>query len=610
MPSSRVAEALGQLAIYATDDFSVEDMLHRLGDVAAQLLRVDGAGVMGVQPGHVERTTRFVHASGLWLEPLESLQEVSQAGPCKDAALSMAPIVCFTFEEMTRRWPTFADAAYTAGVRAVAAAPLVSRGRVWGVLDLYWFQEVELDAADIADIALLAKVVASYLVIADDRREAAITRQQLAARLLHDPLTGLANRELIHELIFHALANSHRRRRPVALLFLDLDGFKTVNDTRGHRAGDIVLRTVGQRMRSVVRSSDTVSRLGGDEFLVLCEDLSAEAARDGLADLAERMLDEIGKPITVDAFPPVRIGACIGIAVAEDRRSVSNFIHDADQAMYRAKRQPGSSVAVHHPTAGAGRAQEHEIFGALERGELQVYYQPIVAPNGQSLAAEALLRWNHPAMGLLEASVFINLAISTGAIIEIGHWLIGQVLAQSRAWRNTMGVAAPAAVFVNLTPLELIDPHLPAIIDTHLTEQDLLPTALCIEITEQALGDARAQPSAAYYQGKGHPLALDDFGTGYSSLGRLIDLPVTYLKLDRLLVARLPEGDRARAMLEAILVIAGKLKLQVIAEGVENAQQATYLSEAGCHLQQGFYHGRPQPASRFGTPDKTVMSGR
>ena len=597
-----MAEALGQLAIFAAADFTVEDMLHRLGDVAAQVLRVDGAGVMGVQHGQHERT-RFVHASGLWLEPLESLQELSQDGPCKDAVLSLASIVCSTPEEMAQRWPAFADAARTVGVRAVAAAPLVSGGRCWGVLDLYWFKDVELSETDHADIELLAKVVASYLVIADDRREAAITRQQLAARLLHDPLTGLANRELIHELIFHALANTHRRRRPVALLFIDLDGFKTVNDTRGHRAGDIVLRTVGQRMRSVLRSSDTVARLGGDEFLVLCEDLSDDAARGGLTDLGTRMLAEIGKPITVDAAPPIYIGASIGIAVTADQQSVTNFIHRADQVMYQAKRQPGPSIAVHNPDIDTAHASEHEIFGALERGELQVFYQPIVSPTGHPVAAEALLRWDHPAMGLLEAGDFINLAISTGAIIEIGHWLIGEVLGQIRRWRTAMGDAAPTAVFVNLTPLELIDPQLPSIIDTHLSQQNLPPSVLCIEITEQALADARAQPSAAYYQRKGHPLALDDFGTGYSSLHRLIELPVTYLKLDRQLTARLPHDPRSRAMLEAILIIAAKLDLQVIAEGVENELQADYLNHAGCHLQQGFHHGRPEPAAHFAADD-------
>ena len=499
----------------------------------------------------------------------------------------------------------FAEAANAAGVQAMVAAPLVSRGRCWGVLDLYWCDVVDFDEAERGEVELLAKVAASYLVIADDRRVAGIAREQLAARLVHDPLTGLANRELIHELIYHALANVGRRRRSVALLFVDLDGFKAVNDTRGHRAGDIVLRTVAHRMRAAVRNSDTVSRLGGDEFLVLCEDLRGDAVHDGLTDLGERILAEIGRPIAVDAAPPITISASIGIAITSTGGSVTNFIHDADQAMYRAKQRPGSSLAIHHAD-GSHRVREHEIFGALDRGELRVFYQPIVTATGSVAAVEALLRWEHPALGLLEANAFIDFAISTGAITNIGHWVIGEALQQLRSWRNTDRDAAPGTVFVNLTPLELIDPQLITVIDSQVRDNDLPAMALGIEITEQAFADARALPSAAYFRSQGHPLALDDFGTGYSSLARLVQLPVTHLKLDRLLVAGLPADPQPRALLKAVLLIADSMGLQVIAEGVENAGQAAYLTDAGCHFQQGFHHGRPHPAHNLIPPQRTT----
>ena len=595
----RVAEALARLAVFAVDDFSVDDMLHRLGEVAASALGVDGAGVMGTVRSDRTRS-RFVHTSRLALEPLERLQEINQSGPCKQAILTLRPVACSTTAQL-EPWPEFAAAAHDAGVRSVVAVPLISRGRCWGVLDLYWLSETVLDDHEMVEVKLLAAVAVSYLVIADDRHEADLARQQLAARLLHDTLTGLANRELIHELTYHALANANRRQRSVALLFIDLDKFKAVNDTRGHRAGDIVLRTVAQRMRTVVRGSDTVSRLSGDEFLILCEDLTDGAEKASLVKFGERIAAEIAKPITVDAGPPVIMTASIGIAVTSAQPSVADFIHDADQAMYEAKNRHRPRIIVHdhhhNPAPGSQRVLERQIFGALDRGEIHVFYQPIVSPSNKIVAVEALLRWQHPTSGLLTAADFIDVAISTGTIVRIGYRMIGEVSRQLREWRDAFPDTAPTLVFLNLSPLELIDQGLSAAFQDALRDSDLPAAALGIEITENALADNRVIPSADYYRAKGHPLALDDFGTGYSSLARLIELPVTYLKLDRLLVARLPGDPQARALLEAVIVIADKMNLTVIGEGVENAEQAAHLTEAGCHLQQGFHHGRPQNAA-------------
>jgi diguanylate cyclase (GGDEF)-like protein len=603
MGERRVAEALARLAVFAVDDFSVDDMLQRLCEVAAAELGVDGAGVMGVVRGDCDRS-RYVHASPLWLVPMEELQEFNQSGPCKEAIETLRAVACSAQSQLAR-WPEFAAAARNAGVRSVVAVPMIARGRCWGVLDLYWLTETPLGSIEMAAVQLLADVAASYLVIADDRHEADLARQQLAARLLHDPLTGLANRELIHELIHHALANAKRRERSVALLFIDLNKFKEVNDTRGHRVGDTVLRTVAQRMRDVVRASDTVSRLSGDEFLVLCEDLT-DAAEDGaLLTIGERMLTEIERPIAVDAGRPVVMSASIGIAVTSAQPSVADFIHDADQAMYEAKHEPWHRIVVHHrehdPAHSDRRVLEREILGALDRDELRVYYQPIVSPTNRVVAVESLLRWQHPTSGLLVAGQFIDLAISTGSIVRIGQWMMGQVLHDLGSWRDADPDTAPAIVFLNLSPPELIDHGLKWAVESALREHHIPAAALGVEITEHSLGGTRVQPSTAYFQQKGHPVALDDFGTGYSSLARLIELPVTHLKLDRLLVARLPHDPQARALLHAILVIAESMNLEVIGEGVENAEQAAYLAQSGCHLQQGFHHGRPQPADELTT---------
>lgn len=606
MSTPRVGEALAKLAVFAADEFSVDEMLSRLGEVATAALGVDGVGVMGTNTGVGDRT-RFVYASQTQLEPLEFLQEASQAGPCKQAAVTLQTVECST-PGLMAQWPGFAAAARKAGMRAVVATPLVSRGRCWGVLDLYWATETSLSEADMADVDLLAKVAVSYLVIADDRDQAGIAQQQLAARLLHDPLTGLANRELIHELTYHALVNAHRRGRSVALLFIDLDKFKTVNDTRGHRAGDTVLRTVAQRMRDAVRAGDTVSRLSGDEFLILCEDLPDPGADvdSALSALGERISTEIARPIAVDSGPALAVGASIGIASANGQPSVADLIHDADQAMYRAKQDGRHRVVVHHHVDQTGAGGEHrqaferELFGALERGELRVHYQPIRDVTAQRVVAvEALLRWEHPGQGLLPASRFIEFAISNGTIVRIGQWMIGQALQAVRGWQDAVPDRAPSTVFVNFAPQQLTDPSLSAVVEEQLQAWHLTPPALGIEMTEKFFDDVRIQPQADHFRAQQHPLAIDDFGTGYSSLARLIEVPVTYLKLDRSLVSRLPDNPRARALLEAVMTIAGALNLGVIGEGVENAAQAEILATAGCTLQQGHHHGYPHPAHQL-----------
>ena len=609
MSAPRVGEALARLAVFAADDFSVDEMLRRLGEVAAATLSVDGVGVMGTSSGVGDRT-RFVYASDPLLEPMEFLQEANQSGPCQESAATMTTVVCATDSGLDR-WPEFAGAARLAGVRAAVSAPLISRGSCWGVLDLFWLSDTTLDQAILAEVELLAKVAVSYLVIADDRYRADVAQRQLAARLLHDPMTGLANRELIHELTYHALVNAHRRGRSVALLFIDLDQFKAVNDTRGHRAGDTVLATVAQRMREAVRASDTVSRLSGDEFLILCEDLTGDTTdTDGAAAgaaagidsvltvLAERVLTAIGAPITVDAGPPIVMAASIGIALTNTQPAVADLIHDADQAMYQAKQHHQQRVVIHRQQHLAGetdrRALERQLFGALERGEMRLHYQPVIdVTNDHVAAVEALLRWEHPQLGLLPASRFIDLATSNGTIVRTGHWAVGEALSQMRRWQDTDPDGAPATVFVNFSPQQLIDHELGSVISTGLQEAGLPASALGMEITENALDDVRVRPCAAHYQQLGHPLAIDDFGTGYSSLAWLVELPVSYLKLDLSLVTRLPGDPQARTLLQAILVIADTMTLTVIGEGVQDHTQATYLAEKGCTLQQGFHHGRP-----------------
>lgn len=612
MSTPRIAQALAELATFAADDFTVDEMLWRLGEVAVATLSVDGVGVMGTNTGVGDRT-RFVYASHQLWEPMEYLQEANQTGPCKEAATTLRTVVC-THPEELNGWPEFAGAARVAGVHTALAAPLVSRGACWGVLDLYWLSETSLDDVALAEVGLLAQVAVSYLVLADDRYRAGIAQQQLAVRLLHDTLTGLANRELIHELIHHALVNAHRRDRSVALLFIDLDTFKNVNDTRGHRAGDAVLIAVAHRMRDAVRASDTVCRLSGDEFLILCEDLSDDSADLGLTALGERILTEIGRPIDVDSGPPVVMSASIGIVITRGQPQVTDFIHDADQAMYQAKHDPRRRIVVqHHRHATSDinrRSLERRLVGALERGEIHLHYQAIVdLPAGRIGAAEAVLRWASPDQGLLPAAQFV-FAIPHGTMIRIGHWAIAEALGQLRRWRNTDPTTSPDVVFLNLTVQQLIDEELVGVVVEQLRTHDFSSAALGFEITETALDDTRVRSVAGYLRARGHPLTIDDFGTGYPSLARMATMPAAHLKLDRSLVFRLPADPQARALLQAVSVLADSLNLAVIAEGVENVEQAEYLAGVGCVRQQGYQHGAVLAADDFTAALRSPTPGR
>lgn len=593
MVTDELTWAVGELAEMSTAEFDVDELLHRLCVVAARSLEVDGVGVMKT----LDDANFFVHSSDPSLVNLEKLQETLQEGPCRDAVATRSLVAAETVAEM--RWPHFQRMAVNAGVNAVLAVPLIGRSRVWGTLDLYWHAEHVVTDTDRASARLLANVAVSYLAMAEDRFKSRQAQEQLARQVLHDQLTGLANRGLMEELITHALAASDRRGTLVAVLFVDLDRFKSINDTFGHQTGDLVLQVVARRLQTILRSGDTVGRLSGDEFLILCEDVPDHV--DGtniLTSLGNRVREALAEPIRINRSD-VRVTGSIGIAVTAEQPSAAEMIHSADLALYEAKAAGRNRVVLHRhaPPATTGhRDLQRQLFQGIERRELLVYYQPIVTPSRTITAVEALIRWQHPSLEMLNAAEFIEPAETSGSIVAIGTWLLRQVMQQLKVWTLQQPSTAPQVVFCNFSPQQLFVPTLVQFLTQSLADHQISPRQIGVEILEADLADPRLVDVLTTLQQNGHPLAVDDFGTGYSSLSRLIDLPVAYVKIDRSLVTKLPGEPRARAMIKAVLALAADLDLTVISEGVETKPQADYLHRAGTDLLQGFYFGRPMPA--------------
>jgi diguanylate cyclase (GGDEF)-like protein len=593
---SNALAALGGLAHRAAQGVAPDEVLAELCAVAVSSLEVDGAAVMAVRDGRC----RFIWARPAGFSTFGQLQEALQAGPCRDAMDLGTVIQADSAAEIAVRWPALAAVVDddAPAVRSLLVVPLLSRGHCWGTLDLFWESDGDLPPGIGAAASALADVAVSYLVMVVDAAAAGELHDRMMQKLLHDQLTGLPNRGLIHELIFHALGAVHRRNSAVAVLFVDLDGFKAINDTYGHAAGDAVLRETAVRLRQAVRDSDSVARLSGDEFLILCEDLPIEGASVTAA-LADRIRVAVNQPLLVHGVA-LTVTASIGIAITTSRPSVAELIHDADMAMYEAKSLGPGGTITHENAEKTDRnrrqAMERRLFDALRRDEFLVLYQPIVAPDSSVVAVEALLRWRQPHDKLVPAGDFIDLAQSTGAIVPIGHWVIRRALADLRRWLNTNPTTAPETVWCNLSPRELIAPDLPDVIRDALTEFHLQPRHLGVEILEQHLTDSRAVVALVELRAAGHPLAIDDFGTGYSSLSRLVDLPVTHLKIDRSLVAGLPDHNRSQTLTRAVLTIAQDLGVVVISEGIETRAQAAYLAAAGSHLQQGYLYSSPAPA--------------
>lgn len=417
----------------------------------------------------------------------------------------------------------------------------------------------------------------------------------------HDALTGLPNRHYFEDRLAQALREARQRNQRMAVLFLDLDRFKFINDTFGHTLGDHVLQQIAHRLETIIRKGDMVARVGGDEFTLLLPDASAEEA----VGVAERVLQRVREPQEI-LGRQLHITASLGITVfPEDGQDAEALLRNADIAMYKAKEEGGDSYRLYSPSMDASMSQwltlQSELWRALERGELLLYYQPQVdVRNGRVFGAEALVRWQHPEKGLMLPDSFIPLAEDSGLIVPLGTWVLKEACRQLRAWQEA-GLPS-IALTVNISARQLQRPGLVPLLGQLLEETGVEPGRLVLEVTEGAIMRDMDAAIALLKELRemGFLVSLDDFGTGHSSLNYLKALPLDILKIDRSFVRDIGKDSTGNAMVTAIVTLARSCALRVIAEGVENSEQLDFLQRLHCYEVQGFLFGRPMPAEDFG----------
>ena len=422
--------------------------------------------------------------------------------------------------------------------------------------------------------------------------------ERLVMQAFHDDLTGLANRALFKDRVEHALTRRPDGRRLVGLLFLDLDRFKTVNDSLGHTVGDGLLVAIGERLQATLRPEDTIARLGGDEFAILIEDVTTPQA---VLELAERISGTFGSPFRSDDRE-ITIRCSIGVVVASGgHRTADDLLRDADVAMYRAKVSGRGSYALFEPSMQAEVAArlelESDLREAIENERLTLAYQPIVdLRDGRIVAVEALARWSHPKRGEVPPAIFIPSAEESGLILPLGAWVLRRACYDIADLRRGGGAAAELRLSVNLSPRQLGDRSIVDTILGALRAAGLQPSVLDIEITESLVLDC-GEEGLGYLRtlrAAGCRVSFDDFGTGFSSLGNLRTLPIDGLKIDLTFVSAMLGGGVDAAVVEAVVRLGSALGMTVVAEGVENAATAERLAELGCPYGQGFYFARPE----------------
>jgi diguanylate cyclase (GGDEF)-like protein/PAS domain S-box-containing protein len=422
---------------------------------------------------------------------------------------------------------------------------------------------------------------------------------QLKHQAFHDALTHLPNRALFMDRLQHALARRGRRGTSVAVLYIDLDNFKVVNDSLGHQAGDQLLIAIAERLQLGLRPEDTVARVGGDELAILLEDIQTV---EEVVQVADRIQQRLAAPVRLEGrqvFTTVSIGVALSTF---DHDRPEHLLRDADVALYRAKAQGKARHAIFDPSMDAQALErlelETDLRHAVARGELCVHYQPIIdLGTGRVCEVEALLRWRHPTRGMIPPLQFIPLAEETGLIISIGRWILSEACRQTRRWQQEYPSTPPLMLSVNISARQLQHPTLVAEIAEVLAETGLDPATLCLEITESVVMEDAESTSATLRDLKqlGIELAIDDFGTGYSSLSYLNRFPVDAVKIDRSFVSQIGTSTRDTTIIRAIVALAKSLQLSVTAEGIESAEQLRHIRELGCNRGQGYLLAKPAP---------------
>jgi diguanylate cyclase (GGDEF)-like protein len=592
------AELSGVLTEFAqtmVTDFPIQGILDRLVERIVEIMPVTAAGVTLIA---ADRQPRYIAASDPSALRYEKLQSNVGEGPCLAAYETGQPISVPDLR-IDERFPEFAPRALTAGLEAVFAFPLRHDAMHLGALDLYRDTPGALSRSSLAAAQTLADVAAAYLINAQGRADLRDAADQSRDAALHDALTGLPNRVLMLEMLEHAFRGSRRSGHTSAVFFIDLDRFKQVNDTYGHQIGDRLLVAVARRVSDALRPGDSVGRLSGDEFLVLCEGLEDPSDADLIA---SRLRQELARPFNLSSAT-VSITASIGTAVTgHGSDGAEALLHDADFAMYRNKHGGVQSDAVFDlrdlNLAGYQAGLARGLPGALDRDELHVEYQPIVdATTGRLSGVEALLRWTHPDRGAVAPSVFIPFAEQSGQILELGKWVLRQACSDHQRWQH--GRSEDIALSVNVSPHQFMSAGFADSVATVLDTTCTRPGLMTLEVTESVLvrDQARALVVLDQLTDLGVNLALDDFGTGYSSLGYLNGLPINSLKIDRTFIAALSHKPESQTIVSAIIQLAHGLGMTAVSEGVETNEQHNQVLALGCDSCQGFYFARPMPAA-------------
>ncbi|NRR32551.1 EAL domain-containing protein [Oxalobacteraceae bacterium] len=444
----------------------------------------------------------------------------------------------------------------------------------------------------------VVRVDGGVVAIMRDISERKLAEERMVHMARHDTLTGLPNRSMLADRLGQAIVQAERKQGAVLVAFIDLDGFKLVNDSLGHGAGDELLKIVAGRMGESVRAADTVGRIGGDEFVLVLPEQGGDGYSGAM--VLERVRETVSRPIMLEG-QPARVGCSIGVAVFPgDGRDADTLLMNADAAMYRAKQLGKNNCQFYAPEMNASVDQKlallDDLRGALESGQFELLYQPRAdLGSGRVAGVEALLRWHHPERGVLRPEHFLALADESGLMVVLGEWVLRTACAQNRAWQQ-VGLA-PLPMAVNLSPRQFQDPALAGLVARVLVECRLAPQWLELELSEPLIMRDRQQSLTRMreLQAVGVSLTVDDFGSGNAGVAALQAFPVATLKVDQALVHALEHGADARVIVRATIALARQLKLRVCAEGVESAAQRAFLSEQGCDEMQGFLFSRPLP---------------
>jgi len=606
MPDEQqLSDVLGEFARTMVTDFPIQGILDRLVQRIVDILPITGAGVTLISPGS---GPRYVAASSDDALRYEELQTELGEGPCLAAYRTGEAVAVPNLAEDTR-FAKFAPRALAAGLVAVFTFPLRKGDTQLGALDLYRDSPGPMDVEAMTAAQTLADVAAAYLLNAQARAELQDSSARALESSLHDALTGLPNRVLLLDRLSHAVLRGRRSGTVASVLFVDLDQFKQINDSYGHRVGDELLVAVAQRLSSQLRPGDTLARLSGDEFVILCEDLAVSSEADTIADRIGAALQE---PFDL-SVAGIETSASIGIAFAgrPGHHLPEEILHDSDTAMYQAKRKGGARHQIIDLGEKDFVAQRESLQRDLRRaraaGELRADYQPIVrTTDGGIIGVEALLRWVHPSRGLVSPATLIPLAEQAGIITEIGQWVLEQACLDRRRWQGADD--DNLAVSVNVSAYQLMSPDFTTAVEEVLLGTQTDPGQLTLEVTESvfAQDSERALMVLNDLKQLGVMLALDDFGTGYSSLSYLKEFPVDIVKIDQGFVADVVQDRASHAIVAAVVNLAHALQLTVVAEGVETVRQHAEVAELGCDACQGYYFARPMPADAL----DALMSSR